>query len=59
MFFWPLTFHAFGAALQVFPRWYSGGLDGGLDGAHAASSRARSLCLGGLFTAWCLSSAFG
>ncbi|MHA4853306.1 CD225/dispanin family protein [Rhodococcus sp. MSC1_016] len=59
VFFWPLAFLAFSDALKVFPRWYGGDLHG----ADAASSRARTLgiiavCLGGLFTAWCLISAF-
>ncbi|UOT03603.1 CD225/dispanin family protein [Rhodococcus opacus] len=44
---------------QSVPRWYSGDLDG----ARAASSRARmlgiiALCLGGLLTGWCLITAF-
>ncbi|EKT81910.1 hypothetical protein WSS_A14839 [Rhodococcus opacus M213] len=59
MSFWPLAFFAFSDALKVFPRWYSGDLDG----ARAASSRARmlgiiALCLGGLVTGWCLITAF-
>ncbi|WP_370179987.1 CD225/dispanin family protein [Rhodococcus wratislaviensis] len=59
VFFWPLAFAAFGNALKVFPRWYSGDLDG----ARAASKRARTLgiialSIGVLSTAWCLSSAF-
>ena len=59
MFFWPLAFFAFSDALKVFPRWYSGDLDG----ARAASSRARmlgiiALFLGGLLAAWCLITAF-
>ncbi|GAF43173.1 hypothetical protein RW1_006_00670 [Rhodococcus wratislaviensis NBRC 100605] len=59
VFFWPLAFAAFGNALKVFPRWYSGDLDG----ARAASKRARTLgiialSIGALSTAWCLSSAF-
>lgn len=59
VFFWPLAFAAFSNALKVFPRWYNGDLDG----ARAASARARTLgiialCLGGLFTAWCLASVF-
>lgn len=59
MFFWPLAFFAFSDALKVFPRWCSGDLDG----ARAASSRARmlgiiALCLGGLLTGWCLITAF-
>ncbi|MCQ4122762.1 CD225/dispanin family protein [Rhodococcus tibetensis] len=44
MHFWPLVFHPFGDALKMFPRWYIGGLDG----AHAASLRARTLGIIGL-----------
>ncbi|QDQ93046.1 CD225/dispanin family protein [Rhodococcus sp. WB9] len=59
VFFWPLAFAAFSNALNVFPRWSTGDLDGAL----AASKRARTLgiialSIGVLSTAWCLSSAF-
>lgn len=59
VFFWPLAFAAFSNALNVFPRWSSGDVDG----ARTASRRARTLGIialgiGILSTAWCLSSAF-